>query len=183
MNLHAIAASNERTGCRPSAQTREPERILVPVDGSLASSCAVAHAIDLAAKSHEAEIHLLSVQPAIVEPETAPLMSSHVVRTWRAAAGGHLLRDARLLLDANRVSFESHVAFGQPAEEIVRYARAHRCASIVMGSRGRSVFADLVLGSVAARVVRLAAVPVTLVKHVAAPVGASAEFAMEGSHA
>jgi len=50
------------------------------------------------------------------------------------------------------------------AAAIVRHARSLRCSEIVMGTRGMGDATRLVLGSVAARVVRLSRVPVTLAK-------------------
>ena len=43
---------------------------------------------------------------------------------------------------------------GDPAEEIVRYARAHDIDLIVLGTRGRTGFSRALLGSVAERVAR-----------------------------
>ncbi|MGH8526552.1 MAG: universal stress protein [Gammaproteobacteria bacterium] len=54
--------------------------------------------------------------------------------------------------------------FGKPVEAIVRCAAERGCTKIVMGTKGRSLIADLVVRSVARRVVRLAHVPVTLIK-------------------
>jgi nucleotide-binding universal stress UspA family protein len=47
---------------------------------------------------------------------------------------------------------------------IANLARRLRCDSIVMGTRGMTALGNLVLGSLATRVVHLAGVPVTLVK-------------------
>jgi nucleotide-binding universal stress UspA family protein len=52
---------------------------------------------------------------------------------------------------------------GDPAEEIVRYARARGIDLIVVGTHGRSGFTRLLLGSVAERVLRQAPCPVLTV--------------------
>ena len=50
------------------------------------------------------------------------------------------------------------------ATTIARRADSLQCEGIVMGTRGMGAIANLLLGSVAAKVVHLANVPVTLVK-------------------
>jgi nucleotide-binding universal stress UspA family protein len=52
-----------------------------------------------------------------------------------------------------------------PAEEIVKHARAHNINLIVMGTHGRGAMAQLLVGSVAERVVRTAPCPVLTVRH------------------
>ena len=54
--------------------------------------------------------------------------------------------------------------FGEAGETLADAARRLKCGSIVMGTRGQGAVGNLVLGSVATRVVHLAKVPVTLVK-------------------
>ena len=54
--------------------------------------------------------------------------------------------------------------YGQAGREIVDAARAHDAGVIVMGSRGRSDLAGLVLGSTAHKVIHLSEVPVLVVR-------------------
>lgn len=74
----------------------------------------------------------------------------------------------RLLADAAAVAAPDvrvvvSSAGGDPAEEILRYARHHPIDLIVMGTHGRSGFSRRLLGSVADRVLRGAACPVLVV--------------------
>ena len=75
-----------------------------------------------------------------------------------------------------------------PAEEIVKYATAHNVDLIVMGTHGRGAIAQLLVGSVAERVVRTAPCPVLTgfpFGHVPAkvtlPIGAPASVAIDGA--
>ena len=52
-----------------------------------------------------------------------------------------------------------------PAEEIVKYAAEHDVGLIVMGTHGRGAMAQLLVGSVAEKVVRTAPCPVLTVRH------------------
>lgn len=62
------------------------------------------------------------------------------------------------------VEIHPHLVEGEPAEQIVRIANSIPCDFIVMGSRGRSGLARLLLGSVAEFVLREAMCPVIIVK-------------------
>lgn len=62
------------------------------------------------------------------------------------------------------VRVEVRVTQGQPASSLLEAADAERVSRIVVGTHGRTGFRHLLLGSVAERVVRLAAVPVLVVK-------------------
>ena len=52
---------------------------------------------------------------------------------------------------------------GDPAEEIVRYAKAHGIHLIVLGTHGRTGVSRVLMGSVAERVIRTAPCPVLTV--------------------
>jgi nucleotide-binding universal stress UspA family protein len=66
-------------------------------------------------------------------------------------------------LKSSGVRFEYHVAVGNHAEAIVAYAREKKCDQILMGTRGLGGLSNLLLGSVATRVLHLTDVPVTLI--------------------
>ena len=124
--------------------------VLVPVDGSSASHNAVRHVIALSASGMAMTVHLLNVQH-----ETIPV---------HAFAADNATRAARALLASAGVQFESHVRVGATAEAIVQLAREKRCHKIVMGTRRLGTFAGVFPGSVARQVLRLAGLPVTLVR-------------------
>lgn len=56
------------------------------------------------------------------------------------------------------------VLVGNPAEEIIRFAKEQKADLIVMGSRGKSGFNQWDMGNVADKVMRASDVPVVLVK-------------------
>ena len=53
---------------------------------------------------------------------------------------------------------------GPVAETIVAYAKRHKCDLICLGTRGMTAAANLVMGSVATKVLHLAGVPVIIVR-------------------
>lgn len=138
-------------------------RPLVPIDGSAESMRAVEHVIAQVSPG-DARVHLINVQPPIMAGDVNFFMSAKMVADRRRATGERALRAAKRLLDANHIQHTSEVVFGKPVDAIVRYAAERGCTKIVMGTKGRSLIANLLARSVASRVVRRAHVPVTLIK-------------------
>jgi len=62
------------------------------------------------------------------------------------------------------IEVAEHVRVGSPGETIAHAARELECDAVWMGTHGRGAVTQVLLGSVAARVVALAHKPVTLVK-------------------
>ncbi|MFM8223055.1 MAG: universal stress protein, partial [Planctomycetaceae bacterium] len=129
------------------------------------SQAARQQACELAERFH-AELHLLHVlpDPLLLAPEPGfamPVPSEYILQ---------LEADARRALDgvvprewASGRLVVRQVRHGNPANEIVRYADEQRIRLIVVGTHGRGALGHLFMGSVAERVVRLAACPVLTV--------------------
>ena len=138
-------------------------RILVAVDGSASSMHAVRHLAKLLQGQPESEVHILNVQVPL--PGAASrFLSRKDVKAFHSDEGDRALKEARRLLDEAGVQYEPHVAVGQIAPTIVDYAEERRCDQILMGTRGLGPVENLLLGSVAMKVLHLTKLPVTLVK-------------------
>ena len=145
------------------ARAQRMQRVLVPVDGTPASISAVEHAI-AHADGERTHVHVLNVQPPIMARDVSAISSARIAAESRRRAGEHALREARALLNASAIDHTSNVVFGAPAEAIVRTAAERGCTKIVMGSQRNSLLANVMGRSVSSRVVRLAHIPVTVVK-------------------
>ena len=145
---------------------RALRKFLLPFDGSPASICAVKYVIRNSVEGFK--IHLVNVQPPIMAGDVSFLMSASMVANIRRAAGQDVLDIASALLDAHYIKHTAEVVLGSPVKAIVDCAAERRCTKIVMGTKGRSLLGNLVARSVASRVVRIAHVPVTLIKERAA---------------
>jgi len=82
----------------------------------------------------------------------------------RKEAGLTLLEPAKALLESAGVKFDIHVSMGSPAEVITKLAHEYHCNLIVMGTRGMGTIKNLLLGSVASKVIHLTETPLLLVK-------------------
>jgi nucleotide-binding universal stress UspA family protein len=144
--------------------------ILVPYDGSEPSRRAVEYSLRIATAVGKptVDLHLLNVQEAdagVLEyfRRDAADVAERVV-TARRDAGAKLLDvPAKTIADAG-VRVVRTVLLGDPAVIIGSYVANQHCDMVVMGTRGLGPVGGLVLGSVAAKVVNLVKVPVTLVK-------------------
>ena len=138
--------------------------ILVPFDGSDTALRAVTYAI-AQGKQTGAIVHVLNVQQPMDDYGMVPAyLNKRQYRDMATERGNATLASAVKRLQRSGVQYFVHVISGPTARTIVRTARRLKCDSIVMGTRGMSAIADLVLGSVAHKVIHLATVPVTLVK-------------------
>jgi nucleotide-binding universal stress UspA family protein len=143
------------------------ERILVPVDGSDASTRGLQEAIRLS-KALGGElrlVHIVDDSALALNPETgiaaAPLVADF------AEGGKAILEDARRLVRAEGLepAIVLHENFtGRVADLIVDEARKWRAEIIVMGTHGRRGMRHAVLGSDAEAVVQRSDVPVLLVR-------------------
>jgi nucleotide-binding universal stress UspA family protein len=135
------------------------KQILVPIDFGEASEVALDYGRALA-RTFGASLHLLHVME---NPFLRPMAVDPYV--FKAAAAQHLgdrlTNEDRAALHATAVLETSD----NPAEEIAKYARAHNIDLIVMGTHGRGAMAQLLVGSVAEKVVRTASCPVLTVRH------------------
>ena len=135
---------------------------LLAVDGSEAANQAARFVAASAKALGVRAVHVVTV-PAPLAPPKPPQTRATIQRELDEAA----VRDsaaARSILQAAglAVSLDAPVS-DDPASAIVRVARKRAAKEIVMGTRGLSGLANLVLGSVAYKVLHLARTPVTLV--------------------
>ena len=139
-------------------------KILLPVDGSALSLEAVQFAVRMMADGMRASVVLANVQEPASLYELVVAHDPELIDRACAEAGVHALQPAQVLLDAAAVDYECEVAKGDPAHTIIEIAERFGCDLIVMGAKGRSLVSDVLVGSVAQRVLALTKLPVTFVK-------------------
>lgn len=74
------------------------------------------------------------------------------------------LKAAMKFLTTADIDHRTVIRTGHVAQEIVRFAKEDKFDLVVLGSKGRSAIVDLLVGSVAQRVLATARKPVVLVK-------------------
>jgi nucleotide-binding universal stress UspA family protein len=141
-------------------------KLLVATDGSKPALHAVKYAAGLVQQlaPAAASITLISVHDDAGRREAKAYVGSAAVADHLRELSEKELAPARKLLDAAGIKHDMVVRTGPIAPEIVACAKGGKFDLIVMGSKGRGAIADLLLGSVAQRVLTTAAGPVLLVK-------------------
>ena len=139
-------------------------KMLVAVDGSEHAQRTLEKAAELASEMHAAEVHILNVQDEpTVYGEVALYLTEERARQLVKEAGQRIVDAAAARLRGAGVGVNTEVAIGDVAPTIAARAGELGCNLIVMGTRGMGAVANLVLGSVATKVVHLAQTPVMLV--------------------
>jgi nucleotide-binding universal stress UspA family protein len=137
--------------------------ILVPVDGSENSHRAVAHAVSLARTTPGTVLHLLNVQPSVGSLVTMFVPKANV-DSYHREEGEKALATAQKICAEAGVKAVSHISVGRPGPVVGEFLKRLGCQSVVMGTRGHSGVAGVLLGSVAQDVIAHVDVPICLVK-------------------
>jgi nucleotide-binding universal stress UspA family protein len=137
--------------------------ILVPVDGSENSDRAVQHALDLIAGGLATELHFLNVQPNL-RGAISSFVSREQIESYHRDEGHKALASAVELAKKASVPAKIHIGVGRQGEIVNDYAKKLGAGLVVMGTRGHTGLAGVLLGSVAQDVIAHIDAPVTLVK-------------------
>jgi len=147
------------------------KKILVPLDGSKLAECALPHAEELAKCCDTEKVILVSVTERIQgysaladsNQLTGRRIVPEAVGKKEKQAQRYLGRIAKAM-EAKGIKVDTEVLLGDPAGEIVIYAKHPGCDLIVMSSHGRSGISRWTQGSVTDRVFRGSPVPVLMVR-------------------
>jgi nucleotide-binding universal stress UspA family protein len=141
------------------------QSLLVPIDGSEPAWRALDFAARLARGSSGGVVHALYVHPRIdVSGKVQIFVSEAHMRELAMKESQPLIETAKEKLAALEVAHAVEILEGDAADVIARRAMELGCDAIVMGTRGMGRVASFVTGSVATKVLHLAAIPVTLIK-------------------
>ena len=139
-------------------------KLLLPTDGSPASLRAIRFLLaNRRWFQAELDFHLLNIQQP-VRGDVGRFVGQEQLRSYHHEEGMRALAPARALLDEAGVPYGVHVTVGDDAGAMIaRFAREQAVDLIVMGKKGQSALAGILIGSVASSASRVATVPVMLV--------------------
>jgi nucleotide-binding universal stress UspA family protein len=138
-------------------------KTLIPVDGSDNALRAVQYAADSVKRHPQQEFVLLNVQHPFPLRAHASL-SNEEIHNIAEDEAEKVLRPARTIMEQAGARYSVKAVSGDIDEVISNEVEESGCDAVVMGTRGMGAAANLVLGSVASKVLHLVKVPVTLVK-------------------
>jgi len=134
------------------------ETILVTLDGSSTDRAIIDHIKPLAKLAHSRVVLL------------------HVADGWAARTYGSdavspeisedtaYLEKVREEFQSTGIATESELAYGNPAEEIIRWIQQKGCDLVAMSTHGHGFLGDLFLGTTANKVQHAISVPVLLLR-------------------
>jgi nucleotide-binding universal stress UspA family protein len=134
--------------------------ILIPLENSPADDTVLQHVGKLAQKSG-ARVSLIHVADGYVARNYDQL---------KLAPSQEMLDDLEYLnkrqaeLQDMNIVTASHLAWGEPADEIIKFAEQIQCDLIAMATHGHGLVADIVLGSVTRSVRHRTNIPVLLIR-------------------
>jgi nucleotide-binding universal stress UspA family protein len=140
-------------------------KILVAIDGSESALRALGYVL-----KHEetfgrrAELTLVNVHPPLPSTRARAVLGSDAVDRYYAEEADAALAPALAMLAGKDVIVHERRIIGQPGAEIVHAAAQAGCDMIVVGTHGRTPLGNLVMGSVATRVIAASPIPVLVVK-------------------
>lgn len=133
------------------------DRIIVPLDGSKAAEVVFPYVTEIAA-TFDSKIFLTHVSessdPAAINEYTSYLKGATLqMKSQLESRGAH-----------HEAGLQTKILTGNPAVEILKYAREIDCGLIAMASRGVSSEGPWTLGNIAAKILRASSFPVLLVR-------------------
>jgi len=140
-------------------------KVLIATDGSKHALDALESFLAKLAWFRDAPaIELVHVHPPIPYGRAAAWAGKEAVDRYYADESDQALKPAAELLAKHGVAYRPVKLVGEPGHEIARHAQASGCDLIAMGTHGHTAMANLVMGSVATKVIAGSKVPVLLLK-------------------
>lgn len=140
-------------------------KILLPIDGSKSSLNAAKYVAQMVSNMRtKCSVTLISVHDDFGLSHVKQFVSKSVVDDYLREISEKELKAAQKVLDTAGIKHSMIIRRGHVAKEILATANKEKFDLIVMGAKGRSGVLDLLIGSVAQRVVSTAKQAVLLVK-------------------
>ncbi len=140
-------------------------KVLIAIDGSEPALRALRYVLDHPDFfSINPELLLVNVHLPVPSARAKAVLGNEVIAQYYKDEAEEILVPARALLAGTSCRVTERQIVGQPATEIVATAQRDGCDLIVMGTQGRSAFGNLLMGSVAMRVIATSTIPVLSIK-------------------
>ncbi|WAC73985.1 universal stress protein [Roseateles sp. SL47] len=139
-------------------------KILVAVDGSIYSKRMLAYLAahdEWLGSAHDFTV--VHVVPA-VPPRAAAVLDKATLTEYYDDEAAKVLKPIRTFMDKRGINVKYVVKTGHAAEVISTIAAKNKFDLLMMGSHGHSTLGNLVLGSVATKVMATCDVPVLLIR-------------------
>jgi universal stress protein A len=134
------------------------DTILVTLDGTATDRAIIEHVKQLALLAHS-RLVLLHVADGWAARTYGPDAVSPEIAEDTA-----YLQKVRAEFQSAGISADTQLAYGEPADQIIKWVEQKRCDLVAMSTHGHRFLADLFLGSTATRVRHHISVPILLLR-------------------
>ena len=134
------------------------ETILVTLDGTPSDRAIIEHVKPLAKLAHSRLVLL-----HVADGWAARTYGSDAVSPEIAEDTAYLAK-VRSEFESCGIPVQTELAYGEPADEIIKWVRQKGCDLVAMSTHGHRFLADVFLGATATRVRHSIQVPILLVK-------------------
>lgn len=139
-------------------------RWVIPFDGSEHAIRALELAIhEGKERQRQPKLLVLNVQLPL-SADITRFIDGKTVDDFHREAGEKVLLAVKDRLEGCGLAHDQYILVGQVAHTIAAFAVSHACSMIVMGTRGHTTVAGLIMGSVATRLLHETDLPVLLTK-------------------
>ena len=143
------------------------KKILVPLDGSELAECALEHVKIIALGCNVPEVVLLRVvEPTYLGADAlsaSSIMYSDLINQIQQEAENYIKAATQKFLQLSGITAHFTLAYGNAADEILKYAQNNQVDLIIMTTHGRSGVSRWLFGNVADRVSHHSIVPVLII--------------------
>ena len=143
------------------------KKILVPLDGSELAECALKHVKAIALGCNVPEVVLFRVvEPTYLGADAlsaSSVMYSNLLEQIQQEADTYIKAVTQEFINESGINAQSMLAFGNAADEILKYAEKSGADLIIMTTHGRSGVTRWLFGNVADRVSHHSTVPVLII--------------------
>lgn len=136
------------------------KKILVALENSQADQSLIPHIKNLA-KIHQSHLILIHVAEGWVARNYDDML---LKKSEEMKKDQHYLKEVADELKQEGLKVSTHLALGNPPEEILKFAEGQHCDLIAMTSHGHRFFADIFLGSTIEKVRHESSIPLLIVR-------------------
>lgn len=141
-------------------------KILLAVDGSESAVRATRKLVESAAAFKEPpQVELVTVHLPVphVGGFSGVVVTHEMIEQHYREEGQKAMAPSKEILDQAGIRYTPHILVGDIAKAIVEQADKAKCDMIYMGTRGMTAVSNMLVGSIATKVLHLAHIPVVLV--------------------
>lgn len=139
-------------------------KILLAVDGSPHTKKMLAYlATHLETFGNDNAFTALTIEPPL-PPRARAIVGAEVAENFHAESAAKVLEPVATFMERHDIKLETVFRTGPAGETIAEFAEEGKFDLLIMGSHGHSALGNLVMGSVATKVLANCKVPVLLVR-------------------